>query len=93
MVIPADETSIWNSSPALLRSRPSEMDRSRSSALDPVDSEPLAVMVWIHGGGFTLGSKDLYRMGAIIRKDVILVAMNYRLHALGFLSFGNKLVR
>ena len=53
----------------------------------------LPVMVWIHGGGFTLGSKDLYRMSAIVKKDVILVAMNYRLHALGFLSFGNKLVR
>merc|ERR1711971_257026 len=56
------------------------------------DSEPLPVMVWIHGGGFTLGSKDLYRMSAIVNEDVILVAMNYRLHALGFLSFGNKLV-
>ena len=25
-------------------------------------------------------------------EDVVLVAMNYRLHALGFLSFGNNLV-
>ena len=62
------------------------------SSLD-LDTEPLPVMVWIHGGGFTLGSKDLYRMSAIVKEDVILVAMNYRLHALGFLSFGNKLVR
>ena len=57
------------------------------------ESGPLPVMVWIHGGGFTLGSKDLYRMSAVVKEDVILVAMNYRLHALGFLSFGNKLVR
>ena len=35
-------------------------------------------MVWIHGGGFTLGSKDIYRMQAIIDQDVVLVAMNYR---------------
>ena len=40
--------------------------------------EPLAVMVWIHGGGFTLGGKDIYRMQGIIDKDVVLVAMNYR---------------
>jgi len=56
------------------------------------ESGPLPAMVWIHGGGFTLGSKDLYRMSAVVKEDVILVAMNYRLHALGFLSFGNKLV-
>ena len=36
------------------------------------------MMVWIHGGGFTLGGKDIYRMQAIIDKDVVLVAMNYR---------------
>ena len=36
------------------------------------------MMVWIHGGGFTLGSKDIYRMQAIIDQDVVLVAMNYR---------------
>merc|ERR1719210_1253527 len=49
-------------------------------------------MIWIHGGGLTIGSKDMYRMQGIVDEDVILVAMNYRLHALGFLSFGNNLV-
>merc|ERR1719384_94502 len=53
---------------------------------------PQAVMVWIYGGGFTLGSKDIYRMSALVAEDVVLVAMNYRLGALGFLSFGNDLV-
>ena len=53
---------------------------------------PQAVMVWIHGGGFTLGSKDIYRMSGLVAEDVVLVAMNYRLGALGFLSFGNDLV-
>ena len=28
--------------------------------------KPQAVMVWIHGGGFTIGSKDMYRMQAKI---------------------------
>ena len=50
------------------------------------------VMLWIHGGGFTLGSKNLYRMRGLIEEDVILVTINYRLHALGFLSFGNDVV-
>jgi len=54
--------------------------------------QPQAVMLWIHGGGFTLGSKDLYRMDNVVDEDVVLVAINYRLHALGFLSFGNNLV-
>merc|ERR1711953_1208081 len=50
------------------------------------------VMFWIHGGGFTSGSKDLYRMRELIEEEVVLVTTNYRLHALGFLSFGNDLV-
>jgi len=43
---------------------------------------PKAVMVWIYGGGFTQGSKNIYRMQALIDENVILVAMNYRVHAL-----------
>merc|ERR1719468_255376 len=53
---------------------------------------PQAVMVWIYGGGFALGSKYIYRMNGLVAEDVVLVAMNYRLGALGFLSFGNELV-
>ena len=46
------------------------------------------VMVWIHGGGFTLGagSQPLYdgrRLAAA--GDVVVVTVNYRLGALGFL--------
>jgi len=54
--------------------------------------KPQAVMVWIHGGGFTIGSKDLYRMDELLKEDVVYVAMNYRLAALGFMSFGNDIV-
>ena len=53
---------------------------------------PKAVMLWIHGGGFTIGSKNSYRMPRLLEEDVVYVAINYRLHALGFLSFGNDLV-
>ena len=50
------------------------------------------VMLFIHGGGFHVGSKDFYRMRDLIEEEVILVTINYRLHVLGFLSFGNDLV-
>ena len=53
---------------------------------------PKAVMLWIHGGGFSIGSKNTYRMPGLLEEDVVYVAINYRLHALGFLSFGNDLV-
>ncbi len=47
------------------------------------------VMVWIHGGGFTSGSGSvfLYRGGELVRRgDVVVVTINYRLGALGFLG-------
>jgi para-nitrobenzyl esterase len=46
------------------------------------------VMVWIHGGGFTAGacSQPLYDGGRLTaRGDVVVVALNYRLGALGYL--------
>ena len=53
---------------------------------------PKAVMLWIHGGGYTTGSKDQYRMQRLVDEDIVYVAINYRLSALGFMSFGNDLV-
>jgi para-nitrobenzyl esterase len=47
------------------------------------------VMVWIHGGGFTTGSGSvfLYRGGDLVRNgDAVVVTINYRLGALGFLG-------
>lgn len=48
----------------------------------------LPVMVWIHGGAFTggTGSIPLYDGSTMIRHGVILVTINYRLGALGFLA-------
>jgi para-nitrobenzyl esterase len=46
-------------------------------------------MVWIHGGGFTSGSGSvfLYRGGSLVRNgEVVVVTINYRLGALGFLG-------
>ncbi len=49
---------------------------------------PLPVMVWIHGGGFTFGagSQDIYDSATLAeRGNVVVVTVNYRLGALGFL--------
>ncbi|RDI50134.1 carboxylesterase/lipase family protein [Nocardia mexicana] len=48
-------------------------------------SAGLPVMVWIHGGGFDTGSNGLYDGSAFARDGVVLVAINYRLGAEGFL--------
>ncbi len=51
----------------------------------------LPVMVWIHGGGFEMGSgsSPLYHGEAFARSGVVLVTLNYRLGALGFLELGH----
>ena len=50
-------------------------------------------MFWIHGGGFSTGSAQLYLPLSLLREDVIVVTTNYRLGAFGFTSFGNDIVR
>ncbi len=48
---------------------------------------PRAVMVWIHGGSFVAGSGGIYdarRLAA--RGDIVVVTLNYRLGAPGFLA-------
>jgi para-nitrobenzyl esterase len=58
------------------------------------DKKARPVMVWIHGGAFTHGSgaDALYDGGNLVtRGDVVLVCINYRLAALGFLHLKNRL--
>ena len=46
------------------------------------------VMVWIHGGGFTIGagSQEIYDGSVLARRgDIVIVTINYRLGPLGFL--------
>merc|ERR1712106_154674 len=51
------------------------------------------VMIWSHGGGFTLGSGNDYApLDALLEEGVIVVTINYRLGSLGFLTFGNDFV-
>ena len=46
----------------------------------------LPVMVWIHGGALIAGESDDYNPAALVRHGVIVVTINYRLGALGFLA-------
>jgi len=51
-------------------------------------NEKLPVMVWIYGGGFTIGATSLpqYDGANFARKGVILVSVAYRLGQFGFLA-------
>jgi len=48
----------------------------------------LPVMVWFHGGGYTngSGSQATYEGTKLARRGVVIVTVNYRLGALGFLA-------
>lgn len=50
------------------------------------DDRRRPVMVWIHGGAYVSGSGDIYHGSSFCRRgDVVVVTLNYRLGALGFL--------
>ncbi|OBA78317.1 carboxylesterase [Mycobacterium sp. 1164966.3] len=53
--------------------------------------EPLPVMVFIHGGGYFLGSSatPLYDGAALARRGCVYVSVNYRLGALGCLDLSS----
>jgi para-nitrobenzyl esterase len=53
----------------------------------PPSGEARPVLVWIHGGGFVNGSGDIYNARQLTgRGDIVVVTINYRLGALGFLA-------
>jgi para-nitrobenzyl esterase len=65
-------------------------------APDPAPARPVPVMVWLHGGGNVTGSANqpasghLLFDGAVLRAaaahEVVVVTINYRVGALGFLA-------
>ncbi|WP_030899304.1 carboxylesterase/lipase family protein [Streptomyces sp. NRRL F-5126] len=58
------------------------------TAAEPGDERPRPVLVWIHGGGFRVGTGANPRHDgeALARKGLVVVTFNYRLGALGFLA-------
>ncbi|XP_049330626.1 uncharacterized protein ces2b isoform X7 [Astyanax mexicanus] len=57
----------------------------------PAQDIKLPVMVWIHGGGLSLGSASVYD-GSVLAayQDVVVVLIQYRLGLLGFFSTGDE---
>ena len=53
----------------------------------PTGAGPFPVMVWIHGGAFNTGTASVYADPTpLVSKGVIVVGINYRLGAMGFLG-------
>ncbi|CAI4224002.1 unnamed protein product [Auanema sp. JU1783] len=61
-----------------------------------VVTEPLPVLVWIHGGGFEFGSTHNFGYKGFANvynpKGVIVISIQYRVGIYGFLSTGNNII-
>ena len=55
---------------------------------DPSALARLPVLVWVHGGGnrYGYGSQDIYDGRGLASRELVVVTLNYRLGALGFLA-------
>lgn len=60
-----------------------------TSKLDPQEKRP--VMVWLHGGGFSMGSSSdlLYDGTNLARRGAVMVGVNHRLNVFGYTHFGD----
>jgi para-nitrobenzyl esterase len=76
--------------PALMVTEPRSEDCLFLNIWAPaVDDARRPVMVWIHGGAFIIGSgsQTIYRGNTLVPQgDIVLVSINYRLGALGFMK-------
>ncbi|XP_063924119.1 juvenile hormone esterase-like [Zophobas morio] len=55
-------------------------------------SEPLAVMAYIFGGAYRVGTAAEYKADLFMNHGVILVAMNYRVGPFGFISTQDEVI-
>jgi para-nitrobenzyl esterase len=62
-----------------VRHSPAGRDRDR-------DHGRLPVMFWMHGGALVVGESDDYNPQRLVEQGVVVVTINYRLGALGFLA-------
>lgn len=67
--------------------------RETSEYFEAVGPRLLPVMIFIHGGYFMSGSSNTYRPDYFMDEDVVLVTLNYRLNAFGFLNSGDQFLR
>jgi para-nitrobenzyl esterase len=59
---------------------------NRSGGHDLGDNAAHPVMVWIHGGALVVGESNEYDPTKLVQRGVVVVTINYRLGALGFLA-------
>ena len=77
------------------RYQPMSEDCLTLNVVSPVDAaqeqQPLPVMVFIHGGGYMLGSSatPIYDGASLARRGCVYVSVNYRLGALGCLELSS----
>ena len=81
--------------PGFAASGPQDEDCLYLNVYTPAaDARKRPVLFWIHGGGFTHGTaaEPLYDGGPLVtRGDVVVVSINYRLGAFGYLWLGDHL--
>jgi len=67
--------------------RPAGEDCLSLDVWSPTGATARPVLLWIHGGAFANGSADIYDARRLAtRGDIVVVAVNYRLGAPGFLA-------
>jgi len=67
--------------------RPVGEDCLSLNVFSPAGAAARPVLVWIHGGAFANGSADIYDARRLVtRGDIVVVTVNYRLGAPGFLA-------
>ncbi|NLD36654.1 MAG: carboxylesterase family protein [Desulfatiglans sp.] len=91
-VLPAKEFghASTQNNPALANLAPPNEDCLYLNVWTPAknDKDKLAVMVWIHGGGFTAGAtaEQLYHGEHLAKRGIVVVTVGYRLGVFGFLA-------
>jgi hypothetical protein len=64
---------------------PAGLAKRRTSLLSSSPPPLLPVMVWVHGGAFTQGGSNRPEYEIVADKNVVVVTLQYRLGALGFI--------
>ncbi|XP_058065428.1 glutactin-like [Anopheles bellator] len=83
---PCPQLGITDLLPPLEQTRSENEDCLSLSVFTKNVTERRPVMVYIHGGSFTGGRAADYPPNYLLERDIVLVVLQYRLGALGFLS-------